>query len=409
MNSSSLPILYKKSSTGAILEWTIGVIEDSDHSTAYQIVTIHGQVGGKLQTTSDTVWSGKNIGKKNETSIKQQAELEAKAKHNKQLKEGYVTSIKAAEAGELDAIIEGGIEPILAFDYMDVIYNMRPGHENDPPKLVKTNHAKKIKFPVYVQPKLDGIRSTAAADENRTLWSRTRKPIESMPHIQSELVALMNGKPEINDGELYNHEFKNDFEKIVSVVRKDEAEDGYLKVQYHMYDIVMEGGFEARYQYLSGLINSYEKENGQLKYIRLVETVLVHNEDELMEVFKRFRKLGYEGAMLRNADGKYVNKRSYDLQKFKDFMEDDFEILDIEEGSGKLQGHVGAFVLKLKAPNTTKNGTVSVKLGGDTGFLKECFENHALWKGKKLTVVYQGYTVEKSLRFPTGKAIRDYE
>lgn len=396
----SLPTLYKKTSTGAIQQWSISVYEDSNHSTAAIIETRHGQVDGKIQETTDTVTKGKNVGKVNETSPMEQAQAEAQAKWEKQKKKGYVETQKAAQADELDDLIEGGLEPMLAHSYMDVIYDVRPGHENDPPKLVKTKDAKKIKFPAYVQPKLDGIRSTSAADETRSLWSRTRKKITSMPHIQAELILLMKGLSVENDGELYNHDFKNDFEKIVSAVRKDEAEDGYINVQYHMYDVITDKTFAERIEHLANHIHTYEKVNGPLKYIRLVDTVLVNNDEELMEVFKRYRKLGYEGAMVRNADGKYVNKRSYDLQKFKEFMEDDFEIVGIEEGRGKLQGHVGAFILKLKTANTTKNGTVSVKLEGDTGYLKKCFEDHSLWKGKQLTVVFQGFTVEKVFVFP---------
>lgn len=406
----TLPTLYKKTSTGAIQYWKIESEETNQGFTfgLGGIRTEYGQVDtDSPQITFDCIKEGKNIGKKNATTPLQQAEAEAFAKWEKQKKKGYVESIKAAEAGELDDLIEGGVEPTLAFSYMDVIYDMRPGHEQDPPKLVKTKDAKKIKFPVYVQPKLDGIRSTSQDEgaEARTMWSRTRKPIYSMPHIQGELTSLFRGSKKPSDGELYNHEFKHDFEKIVSAVRKDEAEEGYLNVQYHMYDIVMEGTFADRIEYLANLVHSYEKSVASLKYITLVETVLVNNDEELMEVFKRFRKLGYEGAMLRNAAGKYVHKRSYDLQKFKEFHEDDFSIVGIEEGRGKLAGCVGSFICLTK-----EQTQFSVKLEGETEYLQKCFENHRLWQGKKLTVVYQGYTVaERKPRFPVGKVIRDYE
>jgi len=100
----------------------------------------------------------------------------------------------------------------------------------------------------------------------------------------------------------------------------------------------------------------------------------------------------------------YVPKRSMDLQKLKEFHEDEFQIVGIEEGKGKLQGHVGAFNC------VTKDGVdFKAKLEGDTEYLKQCFENEALWKGKKMTVVYQGFGINKRPRFPVAKAIRDYE
>src|SRR5271168_4039124 len=79
--------LYKKSSTGAIQYWQIMCYEDSDHSVNYTLETEYGQVGtDSPQRTFDTISQGKNIGKKNETSVHQQAESEAQAKWEKQKK-----------------------------------------------------------------------------------------------------------------------------------------------------------------------------------------------------------------------------------------------------------------------------------------------------------------------------------
>ena len=109
--------------------------------------------------------------------------------------------------------------------------------------------------------------------------------------------------------------------------------------------------------------------------------------------------------MVRNVHSLYVNKRSYDLQKVKDFSDEDFVIVGVEEGRGKLAGHVGAFICK-----TDDGKQFLAKMSGETSRLKEYFENHSLWEGKKLTVQFQGLTgAEKVPRFPVGKAIRDYE
>ena len=74
-----LPMLYKKTSVGKIQVWSISTVEST-------IITISGQMDGKMITSTDTVTDGKNAGKKNETTASQQAELEAKAKWTKQLK-----------------------------------------------------------------------------------------------------------------------------------------------------------------------------------------------------------------------------------------------------------------------------------------------------------------------------------
>ena len=383
----NLPILYKKTSTGAIQEWSIGVVEDPDTSTDFEIVTIHGQVGtDKPQVTSDVIREGKNIGKKNETTIEQQAHAEAKARHEKQLKKGYVTSIKAAEAGEVDDLIEGGIVPMLAQSF--------------------AKHGHKIKYPCHGQPKLDGIRCIAILKDGQcTLWSRTRKLITGVPHIAREIEKLFHDQDLILDGELYNHSFKHEFEKIVSFVRQEEPADGSEVVQYHIYDLVNNQSFEARHNLLFNLFTKRVYKDDELNdTLRFVKTTTIFDEESVEGFFSHNVGKGYEGAMLRNATGLYANKRSYDLQKVKEFDDSEFDIIGVEEGRGKLAGHA-IFVCK-----TEKGTQFLAKMKGDTARLKEYFDDHSLWKGKKLTVQYQGLTGKENVpRFPVGVAIRDYE
>ncbi len=375
-----LATLYKKNNSGSIQYWKISVYEDSDHSRAHVIETEYGQVGTPSpQTTFDTIYEGKNIGKANETSPKEQAEFEAKSKWQKQKKKGYVESIEAAEAEELDDVIEGGIVPMLAQSF--------------------AKHGHKIKYPCMVQRKYDGIRLIAIVkDGDVTLWSRSRKPIYSLPHIEREIKKLNLPDGTILDGEAYNQEFKDNFEHIVHLVRQDEADENCTDVEYHVYDLVSKGEFRYRYTALEAYLKKTE-------YLKLVPTYLVESEDQVMDFFDKFKNEGYEGAMLRNSDSLYVNKRSYDLQKVKEFDDAEFEITGIDEGRGKLAGHVGAFVCQ------TKDGKEFLaKMSGDTSRLKEYFDNHKLWKGKQLTVKFQGLTGANGVpRFPVGVAIRDYE
>jgi len=402
-----LPTLYKKGSTGAIQFWTIVVAQacecefdnndkeipkyydiaghsDADNiGYAGRIKTFYGQVGTESpQTTVDTIFEGKNTGKSNQTTPYEQAQAEAKARWEKKKKYGYVNSLEAAEKGELDALIEGGIVPMLAHTF--------------------EKQGKKIKYPCYVQPKLDGLRCIAILENGIcTLWSRTRKPITSCPHIIAEIEK--NFKEDIVlDGELYNHDLKKDFEKIVSAVRKETPEEGYLNVQYHIYDLVNNSSFDNRTLWLAKKFASMKTPN--FKYLKLVETHMVEDETQVPDWFLEFSELGYEGAMLRNAASPYVNKRSSDLIKVKEMQDDEFEIVSIEEGRGKLQGHVGAFVCVNDDGQEFK-----AKLKGDTEKLKTYFENHSLWKGKKLTVQFQDLTSYGIPRFPVGLRIRESE
>lgn len=373
--------LYKKTSTGAIQFWTISVLTGPMPDGANQIFTEYGQVGtDSPQTTVDLITKGKNVGKKNETSVTQQAIAEAQAKWEKQKKKGYVESIEAAQADETDDIIEGGILPMLAHKFSE--------------------QAHKIKYPAAAQPKLDGIRCIAIVKDGEcTLWSRTRKPITSIPHIIAEIEALFSHQDITLDGELYNHELKADFEKIVSMVRQQEPAEGHEIVQYHIYDQACEGTFEERFSALSEILQLAEPYS-----LKLVSTVAVESEDHVIERFEAARALGYEGVMIRNPKSSYANKRSYDLQKVKEFDDGEFPIIGVIEGRGKLAGH--AIFLCVDS----KGDEFKAKMKGDTSKLKELFENHSLWQGKQLTVQYQGLTGAKKVpRFSVGVAIRDYE
>ena len=365
------PILYKKAQDGKLQMWQITVTDN-------QIITTFGDEGGKLQTTTDTIWTGKNLGKKNATTPDEQARAEAQAKWEKQIKrKGYVEDRARALNSETDA--EGGLVPMLAHKFSE------QGH--------------KIQYPALVQPKLDGSRCIAIIDDGVcTLWSRTRKLITSVPHINASLEKIFPAGYYEIDGELYSHSHHDQFEQLMSLIRSETPKPGHEIVQYHIYDYPSHGGTNsARNDSLQAIFKTHGN-----PYIILVETHTVNNEDELMTKFDYFLSLGYEGAMIRNSKGLYENKRSYNLQKVKEFLDDEFDIVGIEEGRGKLQGHVGSFIC------ITKNKVrFNAKAKGELDNLKKYFEDHSLWQGKQLTVQYQGITNKSGVpRFPVGLRIR---
>jgi DNA ligase 1 len=376
----TLKTLYKKTSTGAIQFWTIS-------AEGSEIITEYGQVGtDSPQITTDVIKEGKNAGRTNATTPEEQALAEVKAKWTKQLKKGYVQSQEQAEAGVVDDVIEGGLLPMLAHKYKD--------------------HAKKIKFPCMGQPKLDGIRCIAIKKDGVvTLWTRTRKPIKSVPHIVAA-VAAISGDNFVLDGELYNHEYRQDFDTIIELVRPDEPVEGHEAVQYHVYDTVNIQPFRLRTGWLVQVLTFLPLAGPIMR----VETHIVDSADMVDAFHELMLAHGYEGAMLRNADSPYVNKRSYDLQKVKKFVDEEFDIVDFEEGRGRLQGHVGSFICKVPSWATVGAGkTFKAKQKGKTSKLKEYFNDHSLWRGKKLTVQYQNLTPDGIPRFPVGKSIRNYE
>jgi ATP-dependent DNA ligase len=262
-----------------------------------------------------------------------------------------------------------------------------------------SEQAHKIKYPAYIQPKLDGIRCIAILKDRKcTLWSRTRKPIKSCPHIIAEIERIFMADI-VLDGELYNHDFKKNFEHIVHLVRQEEPDAQCTDVQYHIYDMVNEKPFQNRNNHLFKCFNIGDP--NRFIYLKLVLTGST-DADNIMTHFEKFKKMGYEGAMLRNAESMYLNKRSYDLQKVKEMQDEEFEITGIEEGRGKLAGHVGAFVCK------TKDGQeFRAKPAGATEQLRKYFLDHSLWQGRELVVQFQDLTSYGLPRFPVGLRLKE--
>jgi len=316
--------LYKKTQTGAVQQWTIAVSGDEavDPTTAHGVIhTEHGQVGGKLQTGRDVVKEGKSAGKKNATTPVQQAMAEAEARWTKQLKKGYVLTIEAAQAGEVDEVIEGGILPMLA------------------PSKVYPHFAKKLTWPVWVDPKFDGTRMIAVLKDGVcTLWSRTRKRMTSLPHIERAIEAWFGpGKDLILDGEAFSYDYRNNFEDLLSFIRQEEPKDGHEIVDYHIYDLPSYAGmFDNRHVELHRLLE------GAPKPLIRVERVMCYNHEEVMAQHEKNLALEYEGSMIRDGGALYeFGRRSNGLQKLKNFIDGEYPVLRAEEGRGKDAGTVG--------------------------------------------------------------------
>jgi DNA ligase-1 len=370
-----LPKLFKRTSTGAQQEWAVSTEKNV-------IVSRWGQTGGAIQETRDVIKEGKNLGKKNSTTAEQQAELEARALWEKKLKKGYTQDAGSAMEGKTDSIIEGGVFPMLAHRY--------------------DQHGHKITWPAFAQPKLDGHRCIVVVKNGRaTMWSRTRKPILSLPHIVADFECLVEGDA-VFDGELYADALNAEdltFEELTSFIRQEEPKEGHEIVEYHIYDCPgIEGEYVHRHEALAEFFQAVDHGMSPLKE---VETILVNDEDELMAAFETFTKQGYEGAMVRNAAGAYVNKRSYDLLKVKEFLEDEFKVVRVEEGRGKLAGHA-IFVCVMKDGQEFR-----AKMIGELEQLKKYVKNPKLAVGKQLTVKYQGLTKANGVpRFPVAVRFR---
>lgn len=361
--------LYKQTSKGKVQQWTISVKKNV-------VTTVYGLMGGKLQTTSDIVKEGKNLGRSNATTPETQAQAEAQQSYDAKLKEGYVPDpqLAASTKNTLDAV-----EPMLAHPI--------------------ENKEKYVVFPALAQPKLDGLRCCAIMTNGKVkLFSRTQKEYKTMPHIVAELEKVFAAYGDITlDGELYNHRFKKNFNKITELIKRDDVHKDHKLVEYHIYDVMADGGYLERAALL-------EVELAKRSYLQPVETITINSREALEEYQADCVSRGYEGCMYRNPSAPYEHKRSSGLLKVKSFKDEEFKIVDVEEGSGKLMGRVGAFYCEL--PN---GKTFKAKPMGTLEYVKELWEKKEDCIGKMATVKYQNLTPDGIPRFPVLKCIRDYE
>jgi DNA ligase-1 len=258
--------------------------------------------------------------------------------------------------------------------------------------------------PVYIQPKLDGVRCLFTKDG---AYSRAGNKFMNIAHIELRLIPFFKQHPDvILDGELYNHELKNDFEKIISLVRKqkptsDDRLDAKSLVQFHVYDYfdgVIYDSYKTRMQQLA-TSDIYNKD------IKYVPTKLVDTYSYARTLHEEFLEDGYEGSIIR-LDGLYKHGRSYDLMKFKDFSDAEATIIGYEIGQGKREGHLGKFIMQ--DDNGVEFGCPPGK-GYTYKDMKNMLENIKDYIGQRATFTYFQRTKAGSYRHPLFKCLRNYE
>ena len=274
------------------------------------------------------------------------------------------------------------------------------------PMLAHKYNPDKADYPAYIQPKLDGVRCVFTKDG---AYSRTGKEFKNVDHIKEELKTFFASNPTaILDGELYNHGLKDDFEKIISLVRKTKptkehrAEAAQL-VEYHIYDVVSMtiANYTTRMNYIKS-VPSF-----RWNYIlRIIDTKVALDFDDAKRLHDKNLKLGYEGSIYRSMNGKYKGTRSWDLMKFKDFDDAEATIIGYEMGKGKRHGTLGKFIMQDDAG--IQFGCPPGK-GYDYKDLADMADNISDYIGQRATFTYFQRTQAGSYRHPLYKCIRNYE
>jgi DNA ligase 1 len=340
---------------------TIGK-EIADVKSANDLQAFEGSSISKITQSAYVTIQGKNIGRSNETTPEQQAiqEINSTFKTNKD--KGYY------EIGETND--KSFVLPMLAYPLGDKIHT--------------------IEFPLTVQPKFDGIRCLT---DGENMWSRRGKQFDN------KIVAHLNSvacNDFIVDGELILPE-GYPLQDTVSAAKKF-RDNLSPKLLYRIYDIVAPDlCYTERYEICKKIVE--DTNNPQ---VILAPSHVVETQEEIYPLHEKFVGEGWEGTMIRlHGHGYKINQRTNQLLKLKDFLEEEFKVVDVIDGKGKF---VGAGIFLCETPEGKIFETSPI---GTMEYRRELFQNRDSIIGTYWTVRFQAYTKDKIPQF--GRAINQRE
>lgn len=249
-------------------------------------------------------------------------------------------------------------------------YNCMLAHIYDP---------KRVKFPAYTQPKLNGVRAIFMPDNNGTWRFFSRQGnILSVPHIEQNINRFRVQSGMLFtvplDGELYIH--GRSFDYISGLVRLQTDPEGKKEeLEYHIYDTQSKSPFFLRYQDIWHTSNKVIRvQTKMLEYSTQYNEIMVHHHINLAE--------GYEGTMIRN-NAAYEFKRSFNLLKLKSWQNMSCTIKGLNEGTGKYEGMLGSFTVQ------NKSGKVFNVSGKISDLDRQLLYNRKNVIGKQIYVKYR--------------------
>lgn len=353
--------LISENKAGGEKFWRLHIVKDgSDYYTQtewYQMSKLGSAT--KVQTSEPYFANPTNVGRANERDSKAQAEFEFDAIVKKQRDRGFRVKGEKKQVRPM---------PMLAHKFKD-----RKG---------------KVDFPVYVQPKLNGMRMLFDGKQG---WSRGNKEIipEVIQHLQFDVGGC------ILDGELMlpNNVLLQESMKAIKKFRPELSPE----LLYHVYDIVEDADFATRNDLIKRLMPLFPPN------VVYVQSYLCHNEADVMKYHKMFTKAGYEGTMIRDPNGEYeIGKRSYSLLKLKDFVDAEYKIVEVIEGEGSDKG-LAIFIL-----DAGNGQTFNCRPEGTQENRAELYKNRKKLINRYMTVRYQELSRDGIPIFPVGVAIREW-
>ena len=282
------------------------------------------------------------------------------------------------------------------------------------------NHEKKITGKKLLEPKLDGVRAVTVVDfESRTvtMYTRNGKVLENFSHITDAILAQIDelARSYVLDGEVVSNSFQ---ELMTQVHRKGDvqAQDARLM----LFDVVPLVEFKSGQSVMgqrrrSNLLRSFAPIFEQTNCVDIIPQKEVNLDEFLGDIeYKDYNKemvaAGFEGIMIKDPDAKYECKRSTSWLKQKPFIEVSLEIKDVEEGTGRNVGKLGAFVCE--GIDDGKTIKVNVGSGFTDGNRSEYWDGRTTVLGQVVEVRADAITQNQdgtySLRFPRFMRFRGF-
>jgi ATP-dependent DNA ligase len=349
--------------------------------------TTHGVKDGKLTTSAPTVCVGKQ-GRSDE----EQAAFEVESGYTYQLARTYFET-----EAEIDT--PRFFQPMLAQKWEDVKW------EGALKEIKKSRvSARSLQGTgIYSEPKLDGFCCIAQASG---LTSREGQPIVAVPHVMRALSQFFYCFPDaVLHGELYNHDFKDDFEALSSILKKQNPTPEQLEtakvMQLHVYDYPTPDVLSRSLPY-SERRELLELDLGEFTgdTIRLNPYTLVESEDHRQALEDVLLEANYEGQQIKLDIPYRVGKRSKGNLKNKVFGDAEFKLKRVEAGVGNYAGYAKAAIFELEDGREFGAGIKGGKSQFNADLLADCSDQHSAtvrFKGKTKAGIPRHATVKEWL------------
>ena len=266
------------------------------------------------------------------------------------------------------------------------------------------------KWPVAVEPKLDGVRVLAFVDGSSCrFFSRSGKEFTTFDHLKMPLMKAFRSWGCSDRVVLDAEVASGSFNKTVSEVRRSSAQATDAKL--YIFDILPESLFynldrkaaseddnQKRRKTLEGFISHCQPDDP----LRAIPRFLANSHDEIMALYAKFRGKGLEGAIVKPLDGLYHRRRNHAWMKIKGEETIDVRVTGIFEGTGKFEGSLGGLVVDVDDVEVRVGSGLSDKLRADIW----CGPPEEI-VGRLIEVEYHEKTPDGSLRHPRFVRFRD--